>query len=102
MNNQTTTPIKKGQSRGFWTSLLTNMVRVPVIIIEIFAPFFIDKFCGHVYGLIAAIANIGIWLYFGLRLRMTIGTRIIIWLIPFLFVILVAIVEIAKFFHWSL
>lgn len=97
-----TTPIKSGQSKFSWNLLLINLVGVPVLIIEIFAPFFVDKFCGHVFGLLAAIANIVGWFYFGLRLRMTLSTRVVIWVIPFLFVILVAIVEMAQLFHWKL
>lgn len=90
------------QARFFWTSFLTNLFRVPALIIVIFLPFLIDRLFGHVVGAIAAAASVVVWLIVGLRLRMTVVTRVVVWLIPFLFVILVAIVEIALLFHWKL
>jgi len=79
-----------------------NILRVLLLIAEIFAPFFIDAFCGHVVGMFAAIANVVGWAYFGLRLKVTLATRIIVWLVPFIFVVLVAVVEVAHLFHWRL
>lgn len=94
--------LREMQVRFFWTSLLTNLFRVPALIIVIFLPFFIDRLLGHLAGAVAAAASVVVWLLIGLRLRMTVATRVVVWLIPFLFVILVAIVEIALFFHWKL
>ena len=68
-----------------------------VYIIEIAVPFFVDALCGHVWGLLAAIANLVAWLYFGIRSRMAPGTMML-WVLAIVYVVLVAVVQFAKLF----
>jgi hypothetical protein len=87
------------QVRLFWRLLFLGVLLFPVSLLEIIVPFFVDGLCGHVWGSLAAIGNIIGWLYFGLKSPMAPRTRMI-WLVAFVFVVLVAIVEFAHLFHW--
>ena len=91
--------IRKRQVKGFWTLFLIGMVLVPASIVEILMPAFIDGLCGHVWGSLAAVGNIIGWIYFGLKYRGALSPSIIIWLIPFAFVVMIAVVEFAHLFH---
>lgn len=75
--------------------------RVLVYIVEIAAPFFIDALCGHILGAAAAVVNIFVWFYFGLKSRMAPGTTML-WLFALVYVFTVAIVEFAHLFHWQI
>jgi hypothetical protein len=94
--------INKRQVRFFWSSLLTNTILFVALFLEILLPAFIDGLFGHVWGSLAAVANIIGWFYYGMKLKVTISTRIFIWVIPFIFVVLIAVVEFAHLFHWQL
>lgn len=72
-----------------------------VYVIEIAVPIFIDVLCGHTWGTVAAVVNIAIWLYFGIKSRMT-PWRMILWLFALVYVITVAVVEFARLFHWQI
>jgi hypothetical protein len=77
-------------------------LRGPVyFLITIVIPPAIDTLLGHICGSVAAAATVVIWLYFGLKSRMAPGTRMI-WLVAFVCVVIVAIVEFAHLFHWKL
>lgn len=78
-----------------------GIVLVPASLAEILAPAFIAGLCGHVWGLLAAVANIFCWIYFGLKFPMARSTRLIL-LIPFALVVLIAVVEFAHLFHWQI
>jgi hypothetical protein len=93
--------IRKRQVRGFWTLFFLGIVLVPASLAEIFAPAFIAGLCGHVWGSLAAVANIVAWIYFGLKFQIAPSTRLLL-LIPFALVVLVAVVEFAHLFHWQI
>ena len=69
--------------------------------VEIAVPVFIDRLCGHAWGTVAAVVNIIVWLYFGLKSRMT-PWRMMLWLFAILYVVIVAVVELAHLFHWQI
>jgi hypothetical protein len=92
--------IRKKQIKGFWILFLISIVLVPISFAEILAPAFIDGFCGHILGSVAAVVNIILWVYFGLRLPIAPSTRLFL-LIPFTLVVLIAIVIFAHLFHWQ-
>jgi hypothetical protein len=93
--------MRKRQVRGFWALFFIGIVLVPASLAEILAPFFIDGLCGHIWGSLAAVANIAGWTYYGLRIPVAPSTRLIL-LVPFAFVVLVAVVEFAHLFHWQI
>lgn len=74
--------------------------RVLVYIVEIAVPVFIDALCGHIWGAAAAVANIIVWLYLGLKSHMAPGTMML-WLFALVYVFVVAVVEFAHLFHWQ-
>ena len=104
MNNQDSklqSDIRKRQVKGFWTLFAISVVLVPALLAEILAPAFIDGLCGHVWGSLAAVANIAAWIYFGLKFPLAPATRLML-LIPFALVVLIAVVEFAHLFHWQI
>jgi hypothetical protein len=86
----------KDRFRFFWIRF-----RVPVCIVEIAVPFVIDKYCGHIWGSVAAVVNIVAWLYFGIKSHVSFGLRIL-WLFALVYVVMVAVVEFGRLFHWSI
>ena len=91
-----TKEIWKDRFQFHWMGL-----RVLVYIAEITAPLFIDALCGPIWGSVAAVANVIVWLYFLRKSRMAPGTMIL-WLFALAYVIVVALVEFAHLFHWQL
>jgi hypothetical protein len=75
--------------------------RVLVYMVEIIVPLVVDKLCGHVWGSVAAVVNIIVWLYFGLKSHVSFGLRML-WLFALVYVVIVAVVEFSHLFHWQL
>lgn len=75
--------------------------RVLVYIVEIAIPAIIGGLCGYVWGSVAAVVNIVVWLYFGLKSHVSFGLRML-WLFALVYVVMVAVVEFAHLFHWKL
>lgn len=81
--------------------LFASIVLVPLLFAETLAPFFIDGLCGHIWGSVVAVLNIGLWMFFVLKRPLAPSTRFIM-LIPLAVVVLVAILEFAHLFRWRL
>jgi len=94
--------VRERQRKFFWPLFLRAILIVPTIFLEILAPAIIDGMFGHVWGSVAAVANIIVWIYVGIKIKVTVATRVISWLIPFAFVVLIAVIEFAQLFHWKL
>jgi hypothetical protein len=75
--------------------------RVLVYLAEIAVPLLIDALCGHVWGAVASVVNIIIWLYCGIKAHVSFGIRVM-WTVAFVYVVLIAVVEFAHVFHWQL
>lgn len=101
MNYSKLSDVRKRQVKGFWTLFAIGIVLVPASLAEILAPAFIDGLCGHVWGSLAAVANIIAWIYLGLKFPLAPATRLML-LVPFALVVLIAIVEFAHLFHWKI
>lgn len=86
----------EGVLRFIWISF-----SIPLSIIAIAVPFVVDKLCGHIWGVVAAVANIILWLSFGLKSRVSPGLMML-WLAALVYVIIVAVVEFGRLFHWHL
>jgi hypothetical protein len=86
----------KERLQFFWLGF-----RFLVYFVEIAVPLFIAALCGHVWGAVAAIVNIIIWLYCGIKSHVSFGIRIM-WTVAFVYVVLIAVVEFAHVFHWQL
>jgi hypothetical protein len=93
--------IRKRQTRSFWALFLVGLILVPAGLAEILAPAFIDGIFGHRWGSVAAVANIIVWIYLGIKVKLAPSTRVIIWLLPFILVVLIAVIEFGRLFHWS-
>jgi hypothetical protein len=78
-----------------------NGLRFLVYMAEIIVPFVVDALCGHVWGAIAAVVNIIVWLYFGIKSHVSFGLRIM-WTVALVYVVIVAVVEFAHLFHWQI
>ena len=59
------------------------------------------KLCGHIWGVVAAVANIILWLSFGLKSRVSPGLMML-WLAALVYVIIVAVVEFGAAFSLAL